>query len=106
MKLNEDDEAPVIVGVQFDEGLVAITYMEKREVTEAAVIQRTMMIDPDQVEEQIALAQDALRDLLDEGLLVLRKPPSKLSRVGALARAEKAREVDEDEWSEDDGRRN
>lgn len=97
MSFQSNNELPVIVGVQFDESLIAITYMEHREVTEGAIIQRTLMIDPDQVEEHLEAAQEALRELLDEGLLVLRKPASKLSRVGALARADRESRGEEDE---------
>lgn len=92
--MNRENEAPIIMAVQFDEAAIAITYMEHREVGEGALIQRTLMVDPDQVEELADAAQEAIRELLDEGLLVIRKPASKLSRVGALARAEREREDD------------
>ena len=97
MSVDRNDERPIIVGVQFDESICAITYMEQREVSEGALIQRTLMIDPDQVEELIMDAQESIRALLDEGLLVIRKPASKLSRAGALARVERGSGDDEED---------
>lgn len=92
-----EDQAAIIMGVQFDDDLCAITYVEPRDVGEGAAKQSTVMIDPDQVEDQLEIVKDAIRELLDEGLLLIRKPASKLSRVGALARADReGRSDDED----------
>ena len=87
MSINDDTEHTIVLNVQLGEGVCAITYMEPRDLGEGAMVQRTIMVDPDQVEEEIDAVQEAARVLIDEALLVLRKPASKLSRTAAMLRA-------------------
>lgn len=92
MSLNDDTENAVILNVQFGEDVVAITYMESRDVGEGAMVQRTIMVDPDQVEEEVGAVHEAAQVLVDEALLVLRKPANKLNRTSAMLRAAEAGE--------------
>lgn len=73
MESNED--MPMIVGVGFGEGAVNITYVEKREMTEAAGIQRTMSIDMDHVRNEVAELIEAAIAVLDAGAVLIRNPP-------------------------------
>lgn len=86
--IHDDTENAMILNIQFGDDMCAITYMEHRDVGEGALVQRTIMVDPDQVEAEIDAVQEAARSLVDESLLVLRKPANKLNRTAAMLRAE------------------
>jgi len=88
MPLRPTDEEVIPLGVQFTDEVVIVSYLEPREVSEAAMIQRSMTIDPDQVEEELEDLRIAVRNIIDAGALLIRKPPSKLSRTAAMVRAE------------------
>lgn len=92
MSLNDDTENTIVLNIQLGDDVCAITYMEPRDMGEGAMVQRTIMVDPDQVEEEIDAVHEAARVLVDEALLVLRKPPSKLNRTSAMLRAAEAGE--------------
>lgn len=75
----------IIAGVSFADTAVEITYFQKSSQADGIQLMETMTIDID--ENLSALAEeilDNLRDLVDEGLLLRRNPPKKLTPKNVL----------------------
>lgn len=59
------------------DGLVDITYMEEREQSDVIGHAHTLLIDVASVPQELDDALDALQDIIDKGLLIIRNPPSR-----------------------------
>ena len=80
-----------VLGVNFSDELVEITYTEGRNQTERAAMVNQLLLQSVNHGEAIAVILEELRDLIDEGLVLLRDPPQKMhprDRLRASAREE------------------
>lgn len=60
------------------DGLIEITYSEERERSKYASIIRTMLVERRLFEEEVRALESDIRDLVDEGYVLLRDPPKTL----------------------------
>ena len=58
------------------DGMVEITYAEKAELTPSVSVVKTIVLERAKFAEDVQDIEMALFELVDEGLLVLRNPPS------------------------------
>ncbi len=71
------DPVPIIHSVAFGQDSVEITFSEAREQQQFAQIVRTVVFDATKIPQQIEAAVDALLDLLNEALVLVRNPPKR-----------------------------
>ena len=71
-----------VTNVAFGAETIEITFMEKREQSEAIMMARTIVMDLNTEERLIVYSelQDRLRDLIDWGIIELRNPPPQEQR--------------------------
>lgn len=70
-----DSEVEIIAISIPADGLVQVQYSERREQSNVAAIQRSIMIDTEYAQEEYILLVDAARELVDKGLILIRSPP-------------------------------
>lgn len=80
----DPDDIPAILSVNFGDGAIQITYIEPREMNDAAALQRTLSMDVDHVKEEVKEVMESLLLLLDAGAVLIRNPPEKISGRKAL----------------------
>ena len=76
-----------ILGVQFSEDVLEITYSEERQQNDRAALVNQMLLQARDHGETIGIILEELRDLVDAGLVILRDPPLKLSPRERMKRA-------------------
>lgn len=73
------EEDVMVQSVTFrPDGLLEITYSESRERSNYASIIRTMLVERRLFEEDVRNLESDIRDLIDEGYVLLRNPPTTL----------------------------
>ena len=84
-----------ILGVNFSEDVIEITFSESRQQSDHAAMVNQLLLQSRDHAEIIAVVLEELRDLVDEGLVLLRDPPATLNprermrrRAAAAASAE------------------
>ena len=88
-----------ILGVNFSEDVIEITFSESRQQSDRAAMVNQLLLQSRDHAEIIAVVLEELRDLVDEGLVLLRDPPATLNpreRMRRAAAAASAEGSDED----------
>lgn len=72
-----DENDILIIAISFlEEDLIQIQYAEMRDRSQAAAVQRSIMIDAQYlVEGELETLLEAARELVDKGLILIRNPP-------------------------------
>jgi len=91
-----------ILGVNFSDELVEITYTEGRNQTERAALVNQLLLQSVNHRESVAVLLEELRDLVDEGLVLLRDPPQKMHPRDRLRADAQKQETERPEWAEMD----
>lgn len=86
-----------ILGVNFSDELLEITFSESRHQTDQAALVNQMLLQSRECGDHLAIILEELRELVDHGLVLLRNPPQVLDpreRMRQAAReAERGDEV-------------
>jgi len=94
--MSQDSSEITILGVQFGDEVLEITYSEARKQNDHAALVNQMLLQSHEHGEVIAILLEELRELVDLGLILLRDPPQTLdprqrmreaARVAGQARA-------------------
>lgn len=99
----QDYSEITILAVNFSDELIEITYTEGRNQTERAALVNQLLLQTASHREAVGFVLDELRDLVDEGLVILRDPPQKMhprDRLRAAAPVSAPAEDDDEGDSE------
>lgn len=69
----------VITGIQFGDEGIEIAYFEKRDQGKSVGVFKTMLRSTVGIEEQVNDILTIAADLVDDGSLILRNPPNRIS---------------------------
>lgn len=64
----------IVIGVSFNDGLIEIQYMEKRDQAETAGLLKNLVTRVTDHEDQVDAILDEVEEIIDNALLIIRNP--------------------------------
>ena len=103
----QDSSEVTVLAVNFSDEIVEITFSENRNQSDRAALINQLLVQSADHREALYVILGELRDLIDEGLIILRDPPQKMNprdRMRDAARVDEVtpiEDVENDNWFDD-----